>query len=758
MNDNDSDETKSFWGRVGRKPLPIQRILTENGPIRLKSQSNPEYKSKVSTSNLQEKENTKSFEASSFGPYSLEEDSSDQDWFSEAMSSTMAVSSLSTPNRLKAGHFSNLSSINYSGACSLLDGNPEDKMFTTPERGNEEHTPEAPETVPPSPQSTPNSINGQVSSPNSSPIGRVTVKTPGISIMTTPRTPSSSKWVSARTPTSSESMKTPHSSQKSPHSSYGRTPGYLTHAKTPNSQGIRTPSSGTGSIRSASSAGRCDRTPSSSSSSTRWNPFDSQHSVDMILQPTLSPNVFSTVISPSQETEASTGRFWSIDQQAEMFPTNISEDSPLKQSIYVKNYSKDLESKTQEQIELYFAEHHVITSPPDLPPTGPLIVESPSTSYIKAEKNSVAAWTQTDLTFPVSLPPQIEQILKQFCTFQDPLAVPVFSDEYNNLSNSTLRRKLFNADMRCSDSSHSPSPDSSPGSSPTSPAVILTPGRVIHTPITSKNPGLTSAQWSSSPVRASGRTTSFSPPDHMGSPMFSPIVKGKGSQSQPSLSIHMSQECVDSSVGGSEDMQATGSEVSGRSCSRDLTAELGMQQGDNSGELYQTAEIDTACFDSADASLNNMEVDGNSVTGWTVSHCGGFVSHSNTVEGWNSKSRTGDGWGVSTIGDTWTVSLPDDTEGISRDTAYATQNTASITNLTPSSPTPSPHPSLSRQDSGLGQQEASCSVSVVAPPVFPPVQVLPQENGVLMSYHAADGADNDISVGFPLGSSTPTKK
>merc|ERR1712142_97917 len=99
------------------------------------------------------------------------------------------------------------------------------------------------------------------------------------------------------------------------------------------------------------------------------------------------------------------------------------------------------------------------------------------------------------------------------------------------------------------------------------------------------------AQWSSSPVKASGRTTSFSPPDHMGSPMFSPIVKGKGSQIQPSLSIHMSQECVDSSVGGSEDMQATGSEVSGRSCSRDLTAELGMQQGDNSGELYQTAEM-----------------------------------------------------------------------------------------------------------------------------------------------------------------------
>merc|ERR1719186_1203442 len=182
----------------------------------------------------------------------------------------------------------------------------------------------------------------------------------------TPRTPSSTSWVSARTPTSNGSTKTPHSngSAKTPHSTNARTPTSSTSSKTPNSNGCaRTPSSGTASSRSASSGSRSVKTLSSSSSSTRWNPFDSQHSVDMMLHPTLSPNVFSTVISPSQDTESSTGRFWSIDQQAEMFPTTISDDSPLKQSIYVKNYSKDLENKTQEQIELYFAEHHAITSP-----------------------------------------------------------------------------------------------------------------------------------------------------------------------------------------------------------------------------------------------------------------------------------------------------------------------------------------------------------------------------------------------------------
>ena len=252
------------------------------------------------------------------------------------------------------------------------------------------------------------------------------------------------------------------------------------------------------------------------------------------------------------------------------------------------------------------------------------------------------------------------------------------------------------------------------------------------------------------------RTTSFSPPDHMGSPMFSPIVKDKMGNSRNNISRQFSQGTVDSSVGDSEDMQGITSsqnnsvEVMGRAnCSRDLTAELSLPPSqDVTGELYQTAEIDTA--DSADTSVVvSMDVDSNSAAGWVVGQTPGMISHSNTGE--TSKSRTGDGWGASTIsGEGWAVSLPDDTEGGSRvDTGYMTQNTASITNLTPSSPT---NPSLSRQDSGVCQQETTCGVSVLAPQLPPP-----NSNNVLMSYHAADNT-NDISVGFPLGSSTPTKK
>ena len=50
----------------------------------------------------------------------------------------------------------------------------------------------------------------------------------------------------------------------------------------------------------------------------RWNPFDSQLSSELMLHPTLSPGVFSSVISPSQESEHTGGRFWSIDQQVRL--------------------------------------------------------------------------------------------------------------------------------------------------------------------------------------------------------------------------------------------------------------------------------------------------------------------------------------------------------------------------------------------------------------------------------------------------------
>ena len=400
-----------------------------------------------------------------------------------------------------------------------------------------------------------------------------------------------------------------------------------------------------------------------------------------MLNPTMSPNVFSIVISPSQEDESSSGRFWSIDQQAEMFPAEISEESPLKQSIHIKNHNPDRENRTQEQIDLYFAERHDITSPPDLPPTGPLVSqESPDTSY-SLQGGARHVTTQTVLSLPPVLPPHVEAVLKQFYTQNEPGQAWNRSGQEEPgtsvLSNSTLRRKLFNADFGSSEeSSRSPSPDSEADEVPD---VAITPGKLLTTPLTSRKPGYNSATWSSSPVRTGMRKTSFSPPDQMGSPMFSPIVKERISARNKERSREEMEE---------DKVNTTGGE----------------------GELYQTAELGLH-----DSTGTSMEVD----PAVAVSQSQG-----------------------PTMADNWTMSLPaeEDTEaGSKADTGYGT-HTASITNLTPCSPS-----SSSRQDSGVSSSavhQETCG------------HVQPH---VLMSYHGGDNS-SDISVGFPLGSSTPTKK
>ena len=113
------------------------------------------------------------------------------------------------------------------------------------------------------------------------------------------------------------------------------------------------------------------------------------------------------------------------------------------------------------------------------------------------------------------------------------------------------------------------------------------------------------------------------------------------------------------------------------------------------------------------------------------------------------------------VGDNWTLSMApeyaEETEGGSKaDTGYGTShNTASITNITPGSA------STSRQDSGVTTStnvtDNTCGLSVLTLPASAPRPVGQLQQNVLMSYQAND-TTNDISVGFPLGSSTPTKK
>ena len=432
--EREDDEVGEELKYSNNKPLALQRILLENGTVI----NRPRTKTKESAAWLssEDKENSDvgSF-PSQTGTFKMREE--EQDWFpEEPMSST--VMDRSTPDRL--GKPSSDSSSNIFTTSDNLSSigpphPPVDKLlFKTPKRREEWR--EAPGT-PSANSCTPRFVQ-------ESNVSNISFKPPSNS--------------SGRTPSSGSSIRTPSSNER-----------------------------------------RSSRTPSSTSSGTRWNPFDSYDRLHQ--QPTLSPGVFATVVSPSQDSESSTGRFWTIEQQGDIFPTSISDDSPLKQSLLTRHHSKDLENQTQDQLDLYFKQHHTINSPPDLDPVfhpvGNQLIDTPTSqdaSYMQGEKRSVTAWTQTSLTIPPNLPAELEALLRQFCTFNEPvgiarnLSLDEGSPNVNNLSNSTLRRKLFNGDAKVDeeededDDGISSSSSDSPCRSPEDYGPMVTPGRVIRTP------------------------------------------------------------------------------------------------------------------------------------------------------------------------------------------------------------------------------------------------------------------------------------
>ena len=157
---------------------------------------------------------------------------------------------------------------------------------------------------------------------------------------------------------------------------------------------------------------------------------------------------------------------------------------------------------------------------------------------------------------------------------------------------------------------------------------------------------------------------------------------------------------------------------------------------DLTSELYKTAEID--CGDQEEEDEDDQDDHDDVEVSPGVSMEVDTGSHS-----------------VLHVGDNWTMSLQpeDDTNdgGSKADTGYGTHTSGyGTSNITPSSA------STSHQDSGMVtlHQDNTGGVSVLAPPQ--PLQQQQQQQQVLMSYH--NDNSNDISVGFPLGSSTPTKK
>lgn len=314
------------------------------------------------------------------------------------------------------------------------------------------------------------------------------------------------------------------------------------------------------------------RTPSSG---PRINPFDSHLSTDRLLLPTCSPSVFSIVVSPSQEASTS-GRFWSLDQQAHLFPAQISDDSPWKQEMAVSRLDPEMEDKTQEAIDLYFSQHHKVTSPEELPSIARTVSlnnrsvamesvgNSPNLSCATSKSsrevssvqesepmkedednadnsgsNSAAVavctqWTQTCLSFPPILPPEVEDIIATYSVFHEvqnnqpkPImmsgsSLPVGGQRNNsvpplrlslramaeegNLSASTLRRKLFagmveDDDDDNSDCDERSKPHEEDKENIASTVMSISPGKVILTPTATKVPSPNrSLSWSLSPV------------------------------------------------------------------------------------------------------------------------------------------------------------------------------------------------------------------------------------------------------------------
>lgn len=222
----------------------------------------------------------------------------------------------------------------------------------------------------------------------------------------------------------------------------------------------------------------------------RTNPFDCNITmIDKLQRPVLSPSLFNIVQSPNSESTSSSGRFWNIDQQSNLFPVEISDDSPWKQETAHSVMDPELENRTQEAINRYFNHTHDLKSPPDVPlnhsqinsttlpmDTGaspilrPILAQSlvdnassRRSSIDGYVKTVTTQYTQTVMSFPSELPESFEAQLATYFTFvenqrtqhkiiseiptgpssqQNSSQVQQPMDEQqNNLS--TSRRKLF---------------------------------------------------------------------------------------------------------------------------------------------------------------------------------------------------------------------------------------------------------------------------------------------------------------------------
>ncbi|XP_023785716.1 protein aurora borealis [Cyanistes caeruleus] len=267
---------------------------------------------------------------------------------------------------------------------------------------------------------------------------------------------------------------------------------------------------------------------------TILNPFESPTDYYTLQEQIVSsPSVFKSTKSSSTP-----GKFrWSIDQLALINPVEIDSEDIRRQGMYLSHarIDKETEERRQKAIEEFFTKKLIVPSPwteheskevSQFNSTKSIDINniSPIGRQLSLQPGKSNAACQTVLTLPVDF--NLEKILGEYFRTDE------FADQsQENLSSSSLRRKLFLEENGNVSACLSPSLHSPHGSQPLGVlcSIELSPVR-CRSPLDTSS----SAQFSSSPIQGGTRAYSLgsitSPPfsegspAHNGSPAFSPIA------------------------------------------------------------------------------------------------------------------------------------------------------------------------------------------------------------------------------------------
>ncbi|NXQ63565.1 BORA protein, partial [Anthoscopus minutus] len=264
------------------------------------------------------------------------------------------------------------------------------------------------------------------------------------------------------------------------------------------------------------------------------NPFESPSDYYTLQEQIVSsPSVFKSTKSSSTP-----GKFrWSIDQLALINPVEIDSEDIRRQGIYLSHarIDKETEERRQKAIEEFFTKKLIVPSPwteheskqvSQFNSTKSIDINniSPIGRQLSLQPGKSNAACQTVLSLPVDF--NLEKILGEYFRADE------FADQsQENLSSSSLRRKLFLEENGNVSACLSPSLHTPCGSQPLGVlcSIELSPVR-CRSPLDTSS----SAQFSSSPIQGGTRayslgsitSPSFSEgsPAHNGSPAFSPIA------------------------------------------------------------------------------------------------------------------------------------------------------------------------------------------------------------------------------------------